>query len=250
MTAAPPQIFSKARKRARRKRANHLIDNGDADLFLLEDMADDIHERLAFVRHGGGEALIEGVGDFLVAEGQWQVDARFSYPGQTDFDDPMPFKSGSFDLVVSINSLDSVNDLPGALIQMRELLRPGGLAIATFIGGMSLLKLRRAMIDAEPKRPAARMHPLVDPRSCSQLLQRAAWRDPVVDSHVLTARYSALDRLVADLREQGLSNTLASPAPPLGKVAFARARQAFLDQADSDGKVSETFEIITLTGRR
>jgi hypothetical protein len=106
------------------------------------------------------------------------------------------------------------------------------------------------MLAAEPDRPAARMHPLVDPRSCPGLLGRAGWSDPVVDSHTLTARYRSLGRLVADLREQALGSVLASAPPPLGKAAYARACAAFLDQSDEDGKVSETFEIVTLTGRR
>jgi hypothetical protein len=56
--------------------------------------------------------------------------------------------------------------------------------------------------------------------------------------------------LVADLRDQGLGNALAKPATPLGKAALARARTAFAARADADGKTPETFEIITLTGRR
>lgn len=170
------------------------------------------------------------------------------HPG--DFEQALDFEPGSFELVTSVNSLDKVNDLPGALIQMRRLLAPGGLAIASFVGGESLMKLRRSMFDAEPDRPAARMHPMIDPRSCPQLLARAGWSDPVVDTYRLTVRYASLDRLVQDLREQAMGNVLASPAPPLTRTALDRARSAFLSQADEDGKVSETFEIVTLTGRR
>jgi hypothetical protein len=106
------------------------------------------------------------------------------------------------------------------------------------------------MLAAEPDRPAARLHPLVDPRAAPQLLQRAGWKDPVVDSYRLTVRYPDLDRLVADLRDSGLGNALARPAAPLGRTAHFRARDAFKARADADGKVAETFEIITLTGRR
>jgi hypothetical protein len=119
-----------------------------------------------------------------------------------------------------------------------------------FIGGHSLPALRAAMFAAEPDRPAARIHPLVDPRAAPGLLQRAGWKDPVVDTHTLTVRYASLDRLVADLRDQGLGNALAKPAAPLGKAALARARADFAARADADGKTAETFEIITLTGRR
>ena len=146
--------------------------------------------------------------------------------------------------------LDAVDDLPGALIHVRNALAPDGLVIASFVGGQSLPRLRAAMLAADGDRPAARLHPMVDPRAAPQLLQRAGWKDPVVDTHSLTVRYSSLDLLVSDLRDHGLTSALADPAPPLGKIALERARAAFLDQADEDGKVSETFEIITLTGRR
>jgi hypothetical protein len=56
--------------------------------------------------------------------------------------------------------------------------------------------------------------------------------------------------LIGDLRDQGLGNALAKPALPLGKAALARARTAFAARAEADGKVTEPFEIITLTGRR
>jgi len=90
----------------------------------------------------------------------------------------------------------------------------------------------------------------VDTRAAAELLQRAGWKDPVVDSHDLTVRYRSMDRLIADLREQGLGNVLASPAPPLTRVGLDRARQAFMAQADEDGRVTETFSILTLSGRR
>ena len=106
------------------------------------------------------------------------------------------------------------------------------------------------MLAAEPDRPAARLHPLVDARAAPSLLQRAGWKDPVVDTHTLAVRYSSLGRLVADLRDQGLGNALARPAAPLGKAAISRAREAFAARAEADGKVTETFEIVTLTGRR
>lgn len=250
MNNAPPQIFSKTRKQARHLRAASLMEQGETAAFLLDEMADDLFERLAFLRHQPPQILLEGFDAQRFSQLPWQHAKRIDTTAATDFDAALPHQSQSYDLAVSMNSLDTVNDLPGALIQMRELLKPGGLAMACFIGGQSLPKLRRAMHDAEADRPAARLHPLIDPRSCPELLGRAGWMDPVVDSHRLTARYSSLDRLVQDLREQALSNVLAKPAAPMTRIAIERARTAFLAQADEDGKVSETFEIVTLTGRR
>ena len=45
-------------------------------------------------------------------------------------------------------------------------------------------------------------------------------------------------------------SVLASPAPPLTRKGLERARSAFLEAAGPDGRVTESFEILTLTGRR
>ena len=250
MTQAPPTIFSGRRKLGRRARAQTIFERGETDIFLLEQMAEEILERLAFMRHEPSQVLLDGFGSASVAKTPWQHDVTFTDLGVRDLDTPPKVTSGSFDLVASVNTLDKVNDLPGALIQMRALLASGGIAMACFVGGQSLPKLRRAMLDAEPDRPAARIHPMIDPRSCPGLLSRAGWSNPVVDSYALTVRYSAMERLVQDLRAQALGNVLANSGPPLGKAAYLRAQEAFSAQADDDGKVSETFEIITLTGSR
>ena len=83
----------------------------------------------------------------------------------------------------------------------------------------------------------------------AQLLQRAGWADPVADSRTLTVAYRSLERLAGDLRAQGLGNVLASRAPPLGKAGLERAQRAFADAADEQGRVVETFEVLTLSGR-
>jgi SAM-dependent methyltransferase len=49
-------------------------------------------------------------------------------------EEALPFADGSFDLVVSALSLHWVNDLPGALIQIRRVLKPDGLFIGDRAG--------------------------------------------------------------------------------------------------------------------
>lgn len=249
MTApAIPTIFSPRRRAARLARARSRTARPDAARFLAEDMIEDTLERLAFLRHAPARALVLGDWTGTLADRLRAGGAEVAEPAALDLEAPHP--AGGHDLIVVIGLLDAVNDLPGALIHLRAALAPGGLAMAHFVGGQSLPALRAAMLAAEPERPAARIHPLVDPRAAPALLQRAGWKDPVVDTHVLTVRYGALDRLVADLRDQGLGNALAKPAAPLGKTALARAREAFAARAEPDGKTAESFEIVTLTGRR
>jgi hypothetical protein len=244
-----PTIFSERRRVARVLRsAKRRLHRGDTASFLIDDIADDMIERLGFVRHKPKSAMVIGTGGHTLVDYLKCGDAALTFGATADPAQPLP--EGGYDFIAVIGQLDAINDLPGALIHLRNALTPGGLVIASFIGGQSLRALRAAMLAAEPDRPAARIHPMVDARAAPQLLQRAGWKDPVVDTHTLTVRYSSLDRLVADLRDQGLGNALARPGPPLGKAALARARADFAERADSDGKTAETFEIVTLTGRR
>lgn len=247
-TPAIPTIFAARRREARFVRACSRLGQADAARFLADDWIEDTLERLAFLRHAPGRALVLGDWTGDLARQLAATGAEVETPETLDPEQPWPITG--LDLIVVAGLLDAINDLPGALIHTRNALAPAGLVIAHFIGGQSLPALRATLFAAEPDRPAARIHPLVDPRAAPALLQRAGWKDPVVDTHHLTVRYSSLERLIADLRDQGLGNALAKPAAPLGKASLARARAAFSAQADADGKVSESFEIVTLTGRR
>jgi len=245
---AIPTIFSARRRTMRLARARYRSDQIGAARFIADDMIEDTLERLAFLRHEPARAMVLGDWTSRLAAQLRGGGAEVSEPVSLDLEAPYP--SGAFDLIVVMGLLDAVNDLPGALIHLRNALVPGGLVIVHFIGGQSLPALRASMLAAEPDRPAARIHPLVDHRAAPSLLQRAGWKHPVVDTHALTVRYASLDRLVGDLRDSGLGNALARPAPSLGKTALSLARAAFEARADADGKTPETFEIITLTGRR
>ena len=247
---APPRIFSPARRAAARRRMLALQRELEAPRYLMEDMVDDVLERLAFLRVEPARALI--VGDYTGALGQ-AVSARkphvsLAEPAQ-GFDEEQPYPEGGFDLIASLGTLDTVNDLPGALVHIRQALAPGGMMIASFVSAGSLPVLRQAMLAADGERPAPRVHPLVDVRAGGQLLQRAGFADPVIDQRPLRVSFRSRDRLIGDLRAQGLSNVLADPGPPLGKAALARAREAFAT-AGEGGRTVEVFEILTLSGWR
>ncbi|AKH41550.1 SAM-dependent methyltransferase [Altererythrobacter atlanticus] len=256
MANVPPTIFSAQRRNAARRRIGTLQARPNAARFVLDDMIDDVIERLAFVMHEPKRALV--IGDWsgrlatILGERGAQVVRADPAPssGEERVEEERPLPFSGFDFIASLGTLDTVNDLPGALIHIRNALEPGGLAIASFAGAGSLPVLRGAMLAADGNRPAARLHPMVDVRAGAQLLQRANWADPVVDGHPLKVRYSRLQNLAEDLRAQGLGNVLASTAPPLGKAQLRLAEQAFIAQADSEGRVTETFEILTLSGRR
>ena len=244
----PPRIFSRRRRIAGLRRALVRQERSDAARYILDEMVEDVLERLEFMRLAPQRALVIGDLTGTLAPSLGGMGATVEERDVRSLDEERPLAGGAYDLVVSLASLDRVNDLPGALLHLREALADDGLGIASIIGAGSLANLRRAMIAAEPDRPAPRMHPLVDTQAAAALMQRALFKRQVVDGRSLTVAFRSLDRLVDDLRDQGLGNCLASPAPPLGQAALARARTAFLESAGTDGRVLENFEILTLTG--
>jgi len=244
MTAAPPpQIFAPARRIAARRRMLALQARPDAPRYILDDMIDDIIDRLGFLRHRPANALV--IGDWTGSLESWlstQGSAVSAADLATDFDHEVPIATGPYDFIACLGTLDTVNDLPGALIHLRGALAPGGLMIASLTGAGSLPALREAMLEADGTRPAPRIHPQVDVRAGGQLLQRAGFADPVIDSRTVSVRFSTFARLIADLRAQALGNVLARPGPPLGKAALERAQQTF-----AAPRVEE-FELLTLSG--
>jgi len=248
--APPPRIFDPERRRAVRRRIASRQARPDAARFVLDDMIEDVLERLAFIRHEPGKTLVIGDWTDALATELALQGAEVTSADPLNLDEEQPYPVSGLNLIASLGTLDTVNDLPGALIHIREALAPGGRAIASFIGAGSLTNLRRAMLAADGDKPAARLHPMVDIRAAAALLQRAGWAEPVADSRTLRVSYRSLDQLVSDLRDQGLGSVLASPAPVLVKAALERARAEFLEGASDDGRVAESFEIVTLSGRR
>lgn len=231
----------------------HLQTAPDAPRYIVDDMVEDVIERLSFLRHEPRRALVIGdwtdaIGAALAASGA-TVDRRDPALGDVLVDEEAPYPApAGYDFIASLGTLDTVNDLPGALVHLRRALADGGLMIACFLGAGSLPALRAIMLEADGDRPSPRIHPQVDVRAGGQLLQRAGFADPVIDSHHVDVRFSSFAGMIADLRGQGLSNCLARPGAPLGKAALARAHAAFDARRDSNGMVNERFEILTLSG--
>lgn len=244
----PPRIFSRARRIAGLRRARVRQAHRDAARYILDDMVEDVLDRLEFVGLHPRRVLVIGDWTGTLALSLRGAGAEVDEHDVATIDEEQPVAGAPYELIVSLASLDRVNDLPGALLHLRHALADGGMLIASFLGAGSLPNLRRAMLAAEPDRPAARMHPLVDNRAASALLERSLFRRQVVDGRTLTASFGSLERLVSDLRDQGLGSALASVPPPLGKAALERAETSFRQTANKAGRILESFEILTLTG--
>ncbi|MGE0765296.1 MAG: methyltransferase domain-containing protein [Hyphomicrobiaceae bacterium] len=260
------RIFDRELFRARRDRRAAEIAAND---FLHRHAADDILERLSFIRREFPVALdlgaasgsltrrlrAAGIGrDILVA---MDVSPRLlsGLDGARVLADEefLPMRPGSLDLVVSCLSLQTVNDLPGALLQIRHALKPDGLMMACLLGGLTLHELREsfALAEAETTGGASpRVIPFADVRELGGLLQRAGFALPVADGDVLEVGYESALHLMRDLRALGWANVLIERSRrALRRDTLRRVAEIYQERhARPDGRVRATFEVVTLTG--
>lgn len=256
-----PDIFDRSLRSIRRDR---MLTDFAAHDFLYRAMLDELLDRLGDVQRDLPEALVIGCPDgsaraaleamgkrvacidpgFLAARAHGGV----QWGGVQGDEDALPFADNSFDLILACGTLDSVNDLPGALILMRRVLRPDGLMLAAFTGAGSLPRLRAALMAGEGDRPGQHIHPQVDVRSAGDLLSRAGFAMPVADGETLSVRYGDLLRLMHDLRGMGAGNMLTARPPTLRRDALIGAAAHFADAADPDGRTAEQIAIVYLSG--
>jgi SAM-dependent methyltransferase len=252
-----PIVFDRRTYAARRGRAARMEDGQ----FLVNHVAESIAERLGAVSRSFRRGLDLGSRSTSFARlaphaGYW-VRTSLSPAFETDSlaadEEALPFAAESFDLLVSVLSLHAVNDLPGALVQIHRVLAPGGLFLAALFGGSTLGELRRALAAGEAERTGGaspRIAPFGDVRDMGALLQRAGFALPVADLDRVVVRYSSFTRLVNDLRALGETNALASRSlSPLRRDVLRAALAHYASHdADHEGKLTATFDIVGLTG--
>jgi NADH dehydrogenase [ubiquinone] 1 alpha subcomplex assembly factor 5 len=250
-------LFDRAARRRAFARSARASDDSH---WLLHRMADELCDRLSVVQRNFDRALIIGHCQQRIKSALealeidcWHCmshqDGQYLAKTIITDEDRLSVADCSFDLIIACGTLDSVNDVPGALILIRKLLRPNGLFLGSMLGGGSLPILKQCFFGAQIEgRPTAqRFHPQIDVRAAGDLLTRAGFAMPVADHEMVTARYAHMSTLVGDIRAMGLSNVLIGRTA-LGRTLATNASAGFAAYADGDGKTAETFAINYLTG--
>jgi SAM-dependent methyltransferase len=263
--SGPPRLFDRNLHRRRLARAAA----GYAD-FLKRRAAQDLVERLELVKRQFPVAVDLGArtGAFAAALASSDAAAKVGWLVETDLaptmlsgrtgarvvadEEQLPFAAGSLDLVVSSLVLHWTNDFVGALIQIRQALKPDGLFLGAMLGGETLTELRTALTEAELELVGGagpRVSPFADAYDAAGLLQRAGFALPVADIDRVTVRYDHLLNLIADLRAMGETSVLAQGAGrPLTRPVLARAAEIYAERFSTGGRIAATFEILNLTG--
>ncbi len=258
-------IFDRDLLAGNRERFAETADSYD---FLLKRVAEDIADRLNAVTRKFSHALELGahhgvVGKLLLQkqiireltsmESCSSLLGRCSGTKIQGDPEKLPFENGVFDLVISALSLHFVNDLPGTLIQIRQVLKPDGLFIGVMPGGRTLFELREAFAVAEEEMEGGvspRVVPFVDVRDGGALLQRAGFALPVSDLDVVQVSYETPFHLMRELQRMGGSNLLHSRSrKPLRRSTMMRMAEVYEKRfAGADGRIPATFELLNLAG--
>jgi SAM-dependent methyltransferase len=254
----PPIIFDRLAVRRHRERASRQCEQV-ADILLdcaerLLDRLEDTTRRFATALDLGGRGIVapllraRGIAA-VAADLSPAMAARSGLPAVALDEEALPFAPGSFDLVVANLSLHWVNDLPGALVQLRQVLTPDGLLLASMPVLGTLGELRQAIAEAEEALTGGvspRVSPFPDLRDCAGLLQRAGYTLPVADKEEISLLYADPFALLRDLRAAGEGNAVALrdrriPDRRLFPAALARLPQ-------KDGRYRATLTVAVMTG--
>lgn len=252
-----PIVFDRQLYASRRARAERI---GGAHI-LLREIGENLAERLFGMNRRFGRALDLGSRAASLALFQTSAERwiRMGWATGTEGisivadEETLPFAEASFDLVASVLTLHATNDLPGALIQIRHALEPGGVFVAALFGGATLGELRRALAAGEAEilgGASPRVAPFADVRDMGALLQRTGFAMPVADMERTSVRYRSFATLAQDLRTLGETNSLAGRSRrPLRRAVLAAALAHYAaNDSDSEGRLMATFDILYLTG--
>ncbi|KAL6816962.1 S-adenosyl-L-methionine-dependent methyltransferase [Trichoderma camerunense] len=172
-----------------------------------------------------------------------------------DDEETVSFEPESFDLVLSSLSLHWINDLPGVLSQINNILKPDCPFIGAMLGGDTLFELRTSLQLAEQERRGGmspHVSPLADVRDVGGLLQKAGFKMLTVDVDDIIVDYPDTFALMQDLQAMGESNAILNRemGPIRRDVLLANDAIYRALHGNPDGSIPATFRIIYMIGWR
>jgi NADH dehydrogenase [ubiquinone] 1 alpha subcomplex assembly factor 5 len=170
-------------------------------------------------------------------------------------EEKLPFANHSFDLIVSVLNIHTINDVGSFLMRIRKVLKPGGVFIGSLFGSKTLYELKESFVKTElrmnlPVTP--HIMPLTDVKEIANAASKCGFIEPVSDSELVTVHYSKIGRLFRDLRNIGETNILISRSRnSLSKSFYAELetsyKQNFSIKDGSEFLFPASFEILHLT---
>jgi malonyl-CoA O-methyltransferase len=137
----------------------------------------------------------------------------------------LPVESASIDLVFTNLMLQWIDPLDDALQEIRRVLKPGGLMLASSFGPLTLQELRAAWGEADA---GVHVNEFVDMHDFGSALQRAGFSEPVLDVDRHLRHYADAATLMREIKAIGAHNVHAERRRGLtGRAAFQRMNTAY-----------------------
>ena len=230
--------------------------------FLWQHSARQIQDRLLDIKRDFNNALEISLKpyvlttEFLQQKRMGDVYHAAPLTGHADLvldEEFWPVRHHSLDALVALNQLHWVNDVPGALTQFRQSLRPDGVVLGSFFGGETGQELRQVLAMAETEiygGISPRVSPFISLPDMAALMQRAQFALPVVDHDLVTVTYDSFFKLLGDIRGMGQNNAvLKRNTRPLTRQFWQRAAELYATHfSNKDGRLTATVELIYFLG--
>ncbi|GAA5949952.1 hypothetical protein JCM3765_007748 [Sporobolomyces pararoseus] len=274
-SASPFQVFDRNLKRSQRDRAAANKDKSRLTDYVKDDVAQSMVDRLLDIKEryplvldvGSGPGFLAKHMDSEITKKVVMVDSSkgMLYRDEdVEFDVPVErihlneeelashFEENSHDAIMSCLALHWINDLPGALIQIKRTLRPDGVFIGSMFGGDTLFELRTALQLAELEREGGispRISPMTDSQSVTSLLNRAGFALSTVDVDEIQIAYPSIYELMDDLKWMGEGNAVVNRRKTLRPETVMAAAEIYRDlHGLEDGTIPATFQIMHMIG--
>lgn len=153
----------------------------------------------------------------------------------------LPIADASVDLVLSSLMLSSCPRPDSALSEFHRVLRPGGLLMLATLGPDTLTELRASWSAVDPW---VHVHGFVDMHDLGDALLGAGFRDVVMDTDRIVARYRDVAALTDELRRLGCSNAAGGSRKGLTPPASAAAMTAAYETLRHDNAIPASYEIV------
>lgn len=153
----------------------------------------------------------------------------------------LPIESASVDLVFTNLMLQWVDPLDAGLAEIRRVLRPGGLLLASSFGPLTLQELRVAWSGADA---AVHVNQFVDMHDFGSALQRAGFSEPVLDVDRHLRHHIDAATLMREIKAIGAHNVHVNRRRGLtGRAAFQRMIEAYEKLRGPQG-LPATWEVV------
>ncbi len=252
-------LFDRALYRKRRNKSAEGFEQHDFLHKLVEERA---AERLDAMDKYFEQALIIGattntlshhpkLGHSIFADFAPQRLPRHTHRCTLD-EEMLPIANQSLDVIISLLSFHTINDIPGALIQMRRALKPDGLLLIITAGAQTLKELRESLAHGEMLSCGGlspRVSPFLEVRDAGSLLQRAGLALPVVDNEILTLSYPNMLALTDELRKAGEAHIMSERKNHMTVRHIIQQADSYYrdNHSDNEGRISSTIELLYLT---